>query len=165
MIGYFKQKKRLLQAQEVLPYFMDLVSLAVSAGDDWINAIRRVTDFLPPSPLISEWRRFLHALDHGLSRGDALQEMCVRLPLLELKSLNGLLLQSMELGTPLAPLLLAEARQMREERLQQLERKGVVAGQKLLFPILLCILPSIFIIIFSPLIIRWTQGGLEAFLQ
>ncbi len=154
-----------MEAQSALPAFMDLVSLAVAAGDDWIHAVQRVTEILPPSSLIAEWRRFLHALSHGLSKSEALQEMCVRLPLLELKSLNGLLLQSMELGTPLAPLLLAEARQMREERLQQLERKGAAAGQKLLFPIVFCILPSIFIIIFAPLIIRWMQGGLEAFLQ
>ena len=64
------------------------------------------------------------------------------------------------LGAPIANLLRDEASSLRFERFQNAERVGQVAAQKLLFPLVFCIMPVVFLVVFGPLAVQLAQGGL-----
>jgi len=66
--------------------------------------------------------------------------------------------QAIQLGTSMAPILVEAARQMRDRRFMEVEKAGIIASQKILFPLIFCILPAVFLTIFAPLLIRWMTG-------
>ncbi|OGQ04905.1 MAG: hypothetical protein A2W61_07710 [Deltaproteobacteria bacterium RIFCSPLOWO2_01_44_7] len=161
---FLKKRERERKIRRDLPLFMDLLAISVSAGLDIMQAIQRIAKNLPRAELIIELEKTLEDLKMGRSRQEALSALKDRISVSEMKSFVSILLQAMQLGSPLAPVLLANAEQMRVKRFLDVERLGVVASQKILFPLIFCIMPSVFLTIFAPLFIRFFQGGIESFL-
>lgn len=156
---FFKKKERLAKIRSDLPFVMDLLAISVAAGLDMMQAIQRIVKMLPSGALTAELEKMLKNLQLGLSRKEALTLLKEEIPLPEIRGLVAMLLQALSLGSPVAPVLVAGADQMRSERWIDAERLGIKAAQKILFPLMLCILPAIFLTIFSPLLIRWLTGG------
>lgn len=155
---------RLTRIKRELPLVIDLLAILVGAGIDIFQALKRIESFLPKNDLVVELSRMLSEVQLGKTRQEALQHFKERVPIIEVRSLVAMLSQTLKLGSPLAPVLIANADQMRASRFLEAERLGVKAAQKILFPLIFCVLPSVFITIFSPLAIRFYTQGLEGFL-
>lgn len=156
----WEEKSRLQQIQRELPLLMDMLAIAVMAGMEMMQAIERFVRYFPPSLLTQELESLLKGLRLGKSRRDALVDLKKRILLSEIQVFVSLLLQTMELGSPLAPVLLANADQIRTTRLLKAEKKGIQAAQKILFPLIFCMMPAVFLAIFGPIFIRWLHGDL-----
>ena len=153
------QKERRQKIERELPLVMDLLALSVEAGLDFVPALKRIADFLCTTLLGEELKKVIEEMQLGFSRLEALQNFGRRLPLKAVRNLVAHLSQTVKLGAPLGPVLSAQADRLRALRFQAAEKAGIYAAQKMLFPLVLCIVPSVFIIIFGPLMARWYYGG------
>lgn len=156
-----RQKSILMQ----LPSVMDLMTLSVEAGLDFIAAISRVVFFSKDGPLKDEFNQMLKELQVGTIRSDALRNMADRVQLNELSSFATILIQADQMGSSIGPVLRAQSDQLRTSRFQKAEREGAKAVQKLLIPLVFCILPAVFIVILGPVIcdIFYNQSWIRTF--
>ncbi|MDO8526783.1 MAG: type II secretion system F family protein [Deltaproteobacteria bacterium] len=161
---FSKQKERVQNIRKDLPLVMDLLAVSVSAGMDMTGALQRIVKNLPAGALKKEFEILLQDLKLGQSRKEAFLLLKKRVPIFEIQNLVSLLTQSMQLGSPLAPVLLSFANHLRTLRFMQAEKAGIEASQKILFPLILCIMPAVFLMIFAPLLIRFFLEGFGGFL-
>ena len=143
-----------------LPYTLDLLTLSVEAGLDFIAAIQRLVARSRNNALLTEFNQMLKEIRLGTSRSDALRTMSDRLHIEEITSLSTLLIQADQLGASVGSVLRAQSDQMRSQRFQNAESAGARASQLVLFPLVLCIFPSIFIVVIGPTAIGMIQRGL-----
>ena len=150
-------KKRKFEMQISLPYVLDLLTLAVEAGIDFTQALQRIVDRSTPNPLINELARMLQQIQLGKSRPQALREFADRTDLEDVRSIVQALIQADELGSPLGPVLRIQAEQLRVKRAQRAEKLAQEAPVKLLFPLIGCIFPTVFLILLGPIAIKAFQ--------
>jgi tight adherence protein C len=111
------------------------------------------------NPLIEELKIMLNEISLGNSRAEALRNLSERVEMEEISSFTTLLIQADQLGASIGPVLRAQSDSMRSTRFQRAEMKGARAAQMILFPMIFCIFPAIFIIIIGPVLVRLlTQG-------
>ena len=165
--GYFPHfycknlaQQRQKSTERDLPFFIDLLALSTEAGLDFIGAIQKITEKAPKdSVLANELTTVLKEIKLGSSRSDALAGLEKRVPSPELKSFVTMVLDADETGASIATVLKAKAEQMRYERFNKAEQQGAKASQKLLFPMILFIVPAIMLTIFSPIALQFFYGG------
>lgn len=146
------KKNRQKKIIRELPTVMDLLTLSVEAGMDFMAAISRVISFSKPGPLQDELSRVLKEIQVGTTRADALRNMGDRVQLSEVSSFASILIQADEMGSSIGQVLRAQSDLLRLTRFQRAEREGAKATQKLLIPLVICILPAVFIVILGPVI-------------
>lgn len=152
-VVYDVKKRRQKAILRDLPSVLDLLTLSVeAAGLDFIAAITRVIYFAKPGPLKEEFSQMMKEIQLGTVRSDALRHLADRVQLSELSSFATILIQADQMGTPIGPVLRAQADQLRNDRFQKAEREGAKATQKLLIPLIVCIFPAVFIVILGPMI-------------
>lgn len=142
-----------------LPYTIDLLTLSVESGLDFTSAIKRLTSRSKPNVLLDEFGWLLREIRLGSTRAEALRSMSKRLHIEEISSLNTLLIQADQLGTPIGNVLRAQSEQLRVSRFQKAEIAGAKASQMILFPLVFCILPAAILILLGPTLIGFLQGG------
>lgn len=150
------RQKAILMA---MPYVMDLLTLSVEAGLDFVAGIGKVVEKSQPSPLIEEMRSVLQEIQVGNTRQQALRNLSTRVQMQEISSFVSLLVQADELGASIGPVLRSQSDLLRTQRFQRAEKAGAAAAQKILFPLVLCILPAVFIMIFGPIALSFLYGG------
>jgi tight adherence protein C len=141
-----------------MPYVMDLLTLSVEAGLDFVSGIAKVVEKARPSPLIEELSFYLHEIQIGTTRAQSLRNLAYRINMPEISSFSALLIQADQLGASIGPVLRAQSDLLRTKRFQQAEKAGAAATQKLLFPLVLCIMPAVFIVIFGPILLNFVYG-------
>ena len=94
----------------------------------------------------------------GASRQQALRSLSWRANMPEIRSFSALLIQADILGASVGPVLRAQSDLVRTRRFQEAERKGAYAAQKILFPLILCIMPAVFVVIFGPILLNFVYG-------
>ncbi|MBV1852171.1 type II secretion system F family protein [Catellatospora tritici] len=132
-----------------LPEALDLLTLSVEAGLGFDAALVNVASTMP-GPLAREFARVLHEMQMGQRRVDALRALGTRTSVGELKTFSTALAQAGELGIPIAGVLRAQAKQMRVKRRQLAEEAARKLPVKVLFPLVLCLLPALFIVVIGP---------------
>jgi len=152
-------KVRRLAIRRALPYALDLLTLAVEAGLDFTQALARICQKLGRAPLAEEFNELLRQIRMGRSRTDALREMGARCGVEEMGSVVSSLVQADELGASLGPILRIQADQLRARRGQRAERLAMLAPVKLLLPLIGFIFPTIFLMIFGMLLVKFHSGG------
>lgn len=145
------ERQRLLQ--RALPDTLDLLSITVQAGLGFDAAVSRVAD-QSEGPLGEELRRLLREMELGKSRADALRDLGARNDLPELTSFVLAMVQADTFGISIARVLDVQAREMRLKRRQRAEELAHKVPVKILFPMLLCIFPALFLIILGPAVIQ-----------
>lgn len=130
-----------------LPYVVDLLALCVESGLDFSASISYVLDKAQRSPLTEELETFLTEVRLGTTRREALVHLSERIELADIQSFCSVLVQADVMGSSISEVLKAIADKMRIERFQRAEKAAAIASQKIIFPIVLCILPSIFVVI------------------
>lgn len=148
-----RQKSVLLE----LPNVIDLLTISVEAGLDFMGAMRRVVAKIKPGPLREEFEYFFKQTELGKTRQDALKEMSQRVQLVDLSTICSSLIQADRLGTSVGPILRVQSDMLRSRRSQRAEKSAMEAPVKMLAPLLICIFPAVFIMLFAPLFIQMFQ--------
>lgn len=141
-----------------LPTTLDLLTTCVEAGMSLQSAMQKVVERMKPHPLKEELERTLKEIQLGRSRGDALRDLGRRVGLKELNSVAIAMVQAETMGASIARTLRVQSAVMREARWQQAQEQAQKAPLKLVFPVTFLIFPTIFIIIFGPLILGIFTG-------
>jgi tight adherence protein C len=144
--------KRQKQMQRALPDALDLLSITVEAGLGFDAAMARVAR-QAGGPLGEELHRVLQEMQIGKSRADALRDLADRTSIPELKTFVLAMVQADIFGISVAKVLQVQAREMRIKRRQRAEEQAQKVPVKIVFPLILCIFPSLFIVLLGPAMI------------
>jgi tight adherence protein C len=143
-----------------LPYSLDLLTLSVEAGLDFIGAIDRIVrKKKEDDPLGDELYQVLQELKMGKTRKEALKDMGIRCQNENLDAVISSLIQADQLGTSIGPVLRIQSEMLRVRRSQRAEKLALEAPVKMMFP-LLFIFSSVFLLMFGPTIVRALRGEL-----
>jgi tight adherence protein C len=137
------------EMEKTLPDIIDLLVISVEAGLGFEAAMSRVVQNVP-GELSKEFSRTLQETRVGVSRHDALKAMSERTDVDDLNSFILSLVQADQFGVSIARMLRVQADEMRVRRRQRIQEKAFAAPVKMVFPMLFCIFPSIFIVILGP---------------
>lgn len=152
-------KKRHHGITRALPYNLDLLTLSVEAGLDFTGALGKVVEKGKTGPLREEFQLVLKQLKMGKTREEALKMMVARVDLPALTTFVTALIQADKMGTSLGKVLRIQSTQLRIERTQRAEKLANEAPVKMLFPLIACIFPTVFIVLFGPIIFAFTYGN------
>ncbi|HET9250166.1 MAG TPA: type II secretion system F family protein [Actinomycetota bacterium] len=160
-IGYLLPGATLSQAvirrQEVirrsLSDTIDLLTISVEAGLSLDAALLHVRRTMK-GPLSEEIGRMLHEIQLGVSRTDALRHLSERTQVSDLKGFVLAMVQADIFGVSIANVLRSQAHELRIRRRQHAEERAMKMPAKLLFPMIFCILPALFIVILGPAAIQ-----------
>ena len=151
-------KRRHLSIQKSLPFVLDLLTLSVEAGMDFISALQRNCKLRRLDPLNEELLRMTKEIQVGSSRKEALRNMANRVKQPDLKSVSYALIQADELGVSIGAILRIQSEQLRSRRFDRAEKLAAEAPVKMLGPLMLCIFPAVFIILLGPVIGQAMKG-------
>jgi tight adherence protein C len=152
--GRVEERQRALNHS--LPDALDLLVTCVEAGLGLEAAMNRVAEEIRLSaPILSdELNQCALEIQAGMSRGDAFRRMANRTGIEELRSLSAIMIQTQMFGTSVALSLRVQSDSMRVRRMQQAEEKAAIVAVKLSFPLVCCILPSLFAVVLGPAIVN-----------
>ncbi|MGH3738812.1 MAG: type II secretion system F family protein [Micromonosporaceae bacterium] len=139
--------------RQCLADVMDMLTVSVEAGLGFDAALGQVARNTR-GPMSGETARVLQEMQLGKSRVDALRAMAERTSVLELRTFASAVVQASDLGIPVAQVLREQSKEMRVRRRQRAEEKAQKVPVKILFPLILFILPALFIIVLGPAVIR-----------
>jgi tight adherence protein C len=145
-------KKRQHAILLMIPDALDLLTISVRAGLGFDSALGKVVEKLP-GPLSDEFRRALAEVRVGKQRREALRDIVARTEVAPLTNFIGAIIQAEQLGVSISKVLQVQSEQLRIERRQRAEEQAAKAPIKMLFPLVGCIFPSLFIVILGPAII------------
>ena len=152
-----KARKRSFAMVLQLPDALDLLTISVEAGLGFDAALAKVVEKME-GPLVSEFRQALAEIRMGRTRRDALRDVVSRADAQPISNFIGAIVQAEQLGVPIAKVLQIQSQQLRIERRQRAEEMAAKAPVKMLFPMVGCIFPTIFIVILGPAIIQVMSG-------
>jgi tight adherence protein C len=142
-----------------LPDALDLLVVSVEAGLGLDQAIQRVAEelaFAHPD-LCDELRLINLELRAGKPRAEALTNLGERTGVDDVVSLVAMLAQTDKFGTSVAQSLRVHSETLRTKRRQRAEEAAAKTGVKMVFPLVLCIFPAIYVITLGPAAIKFIQ--------
>lgn len=152
-------KKRRAQIKREMPFVVDLLTLCVEAGLDLGGAMGKVVEKGQRGPFREEVEQVLKEVSIGSSRAEALKNMSRRIDMKEMTSLVAVLVTAERMGSPIGQVLRAQADTIRAERFTLAEKKGGEASVKIMLPMIMFIMPAVFIAIFGPFLLAKIYGG------
>lgn len=152
-------KRRHLELGRSMPFNLDLLTLSVEAGLDFGGAVSKVVERGVPGALTEELGIMLREIRMGKSREEALRNMSDRCCFPPLTQFVSNLIQADRMGTSLGKILRIQSTQLRISRTQRAEKLANEAPVKMLFPLIFCIFPTVFMILFGPIVYQFIEGG------
>jgi tight adherence protein C len=152
-VGY----DRSMRIRRELPDALDLMTISVEAGlafDAALSQVARRTE----GPLAKEFFRVLQEMQIGTSRLDAMRALGERTNVPELRSFLSAMVQADEFGIPIAAVLRVQSTEMRVKRSQRAEEAAQKVPVKIIFPLIFCIMPCLFIVVMGPAVITLIQN-------
>jgi tight adherence protein C len=158
--GYFapdilingQAKRRQEEIQYSLPDLLDQITISIESGTSFENALSRAGQS-GEGPLADEVVRTVQDIGLGVSRRDAYDALVKRTDVEELRSFVRAIVQGEEFGVPVSEIVRDQAQQMRVARRLRAEGKANQVPVKMLMPLMVTILPVLFMIILGPAII------------
>lgn len=135
-----------------LPDAFDLITTCVEAGLGLDAALSRVAEKVE-GPFADELTRTLREIGLGRQRRDALKELGDRTGVPDLVTFVNAVIQAERMGSSVGTVLRVQAEQLRVRRRQRAETQAYKAPVKMIFPLVLCIFPTLFIVIMGPAVI------------
>ena len=145
------------EVQATLPDALDLLAVSVEAGLGFDGAVAKLTESMQ-GPLIEEFALALNEMRIGESRAEALKRMAAIVDSPELTSFVRAVIQADQLGSSLGSILRVQAADTRLRRQLAAEEKAMKLPVKMLFPMMLFILPALFIIVLGPALQRFGKA-------
>jgi tight adherence protein C len=152
-----KIKARSLAMVLQLPDALDLLTISVEAGLGFDAALAKCVEKMD-GPLVDEFRQALAEVRMGRVRREALRDVATRADAQPVSNFVGAIVQAEQLGVPIAKVLQIQSNQLRIERRQRAEEAAAKAPVKMLFPMVGCIFPTIFIVILGPAVVTIMSG-------
>jgi len=140
---------------------LDLLTISVEAGLSLNAAMAQVVKNVP-GVLSSEFARMLQEIQLGVPRSEAFRHLAERTDVEELNSFALAMIQADIFGVSISSVLRTQAQQLRIKRRQAIEAKAQQTPVKMVFPLVLCILPALFIVIVGPGAIRIFEGFIQS---
>jgi tight adherence protein C len=153
------ERKRNKEIRASLPEAIDLWVVVMQAGLDFQVALGHYLEKAPHHALWDELSRLQNEIRTGASRADALRSLARRTTEPNLQETARTIVQGIELGSSLGAILRTQAQALRKRRAFDAERRAAVAPLKLLFPLMIFIFPTLFVIFFAPLAIQYAGQG------
>jgi tight adherence protein C len=145
------------QMQRDLPDALDLLTISVEAGLAFDAALARVARSTE-GPLAAEFARVLQEMNIGVGRVDAIRALGERTHIPELRAFVTAMVQADAFGIPIAQVLRVQSNEMRVKRRQRAEEKAQKVPVKILFPLIFCILPTLFLVVMGPAVISMMEN-------
>lgn len=158
---YQKGYDRSEQMRKDLPDAIDLMTISVEAGLAFDAALSRVAH-KTEGPLAAEFARVLQEMNIGMGRTAAMRALGERTHIPELKSFVTSMVQADAFGIPIGTVLRVQSNEMRVKRRQRAEEKAQKVPVKILFPLMFCILPTLFIAVIGPGVISMVDNFMGA---
>ncbi|MEG1788074.1 MAG: type II secretion system F family protein [Kiritimatiellia bacterium] len=146
------RNRRMKSIIRALPFVLDLLTLSVEAGMDFMGAVQRNCERRAMDPLNEELLRVMREIQIGTTRKVALKNLAERVRLQPIRTLCSALIQADELGVSIGTILRIQSEQSRQERFERAEKLAHEAPTKILFPLLLFIFPATIIILLGPVV-------------
>jgi tight adherence protein C len=140
-----------------LPDVMDTLVVSVEAGLGFEAAVAQVVRN-GRGPMIGEFARVLHEMQIGRPRVDAVRDLAARTNVTELRAFASAIVQATTLGVPLGKVLRQQSAELRLRRRQRAEELAQRVPVKILFPMVFCIFPALFVVVIGPGVIRILEG-------
>jgi tight adherence protein C len=153
VVLYDISERRQDRIRRTLPDILDVLTVSVEAGLGFDAALAQITRY-GRGPLAGEFARVLQEMQIGRSRVEALRALGQRTSVTELRSFCAIVVQASELGVPIANVLREQAAQMRIRRRQRAEELAQKVPVKILFPLIFCLFPALFIVVLGPGVIN-----------
>ncbi|WP_064092015.1 type II secretion system F family protein [Rossellomorea aquimaris] len=156
---YYLKKKAQIRSKvalKELPDFLDLLTVSLEAGLGFDGAISKVVS-KKHGVLAQEFRRCLEEMRLGKTRRESLSGIRDRLITDEVKAFISSIVQAEKLGVGLVQVLRVQSIEVRDQRKQRAEETAMKAPIKMLFPLVLFIFPSLFIVLLGPAVIQFIQ--------
>ncbi len=157
-------KKRMRALTHGFPDALDLLVVCVESGLGLAAALQRVSDELGVShpELAYELATVNAEIRVGVPRETALRNLAHRTGLQDIQGLVSLLVQTMKFGTGVADALRIYSEEFRDKRTQKAEEKAAKMSTTLIFPLVLCMFPLLFIVAVGPAVLRIIEafGGI-----
>jgi tight adherence protein C len=128
---------------------LDLLTISVEAGLSLNAAMAQVVRNVP-GVLSSEFARMLQEIQLGVPRSDAFRHLAERTDVEELNAFTLAMIQADVFGVSISSVLRTQAEQLRIKRRQSIEAKAQQTPVKIVFPLVLCVLPALFVVIVGP---------------
>ncbi len=154
--GKIDERKKLLIKN--MPFIVDMLALSVEAGLDFMAAMQKVIEKAPPSPLVDEFEILIKETKVGSSRAEGLRQLSWRADCLPISSFCATLIAADAVGASIGPILKTLAGELRQKRSSEAEKAGATAATKILFPMMMFIMPAVFIIIAAPIVLQFVGG-------
>ena len=146
-------QRRQASLRQALPDSIDLLTICVEAGLGFDAALAHVSKSTT-GPLAEELYRTLQEVQLGRSRNEAMRNLAARCDVQELSAFVLAMVQADVFGVSVANVLRIQAGEMRVKRRQLAEERAMKVPIKVLFPVLFCIFPALFVVILGPAIMR-----------
>lgn len=153
LLLWSRGRERQSLIQKELPDTMDQLTISVEAGLGFDAALARVAS-TGRGPLAEELRRLLGEIKVGVPRREALRHLLDRTEVQELRHFVLALQQAEEYGLPVARVLRVQSAELRIKRRQRAEEQAMKIPVKIVFPLVLCIFPALFVVLLGPAVIR-----------
>jgi len=142
--------------RRALPDMLDMLTISVEAGLGFDQAMAKLVRNTS-GPLSEEFGRVLQEIQAGVERSDAMRRLAERTEVPELNGFIMAIVQADVFGISVSSVLRSQANEMRIKRRQYAEEAAQKAPVKLVFPLVICILPATLIVILGPAAIRFMQ--------
>jgi len=152
LILYARGRERQQIIQTTLPDLLDQMTISVEAGLGFDAALQRTSE-AGSGPLVEELRRTLNEIAIGVARKQAFQHLLERTDVPELRHFVIAIIQAEEYGLAIAQVLRVQSRELRVLRRQRAEERAMKIPVKIVLPLVLCIFPSLFVVILVPAMI------------
>ncbi len=147
-------RRRHLEIQKALPNVLDLLTLSVEAGRDFLTALRDILARRRRDALCEELERAFREIQLGRQRRVALKDLAMRVQQPDLTIVLNSIIQADELGVSIGQILRIQGDQLRLKRFSRAERLANEAPVKILFPLAVFIMPAVIIILLGPVILK-----------
>ena len=159
-------RERQTAMMKALPFAIDLIGSAMRSGVDFNAAVRYyVANEDKTAPLAIEFAVMLRELELGKTRTEAIMEMSARIRHDRFSAFADAVVHGLEVGASIVGTMKVQAEAMRRARFNDAERRAARAVSSMIFPIAVFIMPAMFIIIGTPILLRVFASGLGGILK
>ena len=143
-----------------LPFAIDLIGSAMRAGLEFGAAMRYFEGLKMPGPLTEEFGKVIQQIELGKTRVEAITEMARRVQIESFTSFAGVVAYGAEIGASISETLKVHGEELRRARFHLAERKAARAPSLMILPLAVFIMPAVFIIIVTPVILKMKGTGI-----